>query len=432
MNEAIERLYRRRRFGMKPGLEIETALLERLGNPHRRYLSVHIAGTNGKGSVAAMLDCILSAAGYRTGRYTSPHLVHFNERFCINGQPIDDDKLARTVELVEALSTDVGAVEGKEPTFFECSTAIAFSYFGNEGVDVAILETGMGGRLDATNVVTPLLSVITRIGIEHAAFLGHDLETIAGEKAGIIKPGRPVVCGAMDATAAAVVRRTANDLGAVFVDAAENVSIRIKNEDLGGQTLSMDTDAASYGAVRLPLVGRHQAENAATAVATADALVSLCGMEIDERAVKKGLESVQWPGRFQLIRESPPVILDGAHNPDAARALAATVRKLAAKRPVGLVVGMCADKDAKAFLSAFGGGVDKLWVVPIRNERCMSPQILRSVGSGLGMDVEETDLVCARESAVQWASDRGGVVCITGSLFLVGEVLEIEARDVQA
>lgn len=403
---------------------MEKELLALLANPHGRYPAVHVAGTNGKGSVAAMVASILRCAGCLTGLYTSPHLVRFNERFLVNGVEIGDSDLEQAVLRIEARIPAVAESTGNEPTFFECSTAIAFDYFAARGVDLAVLETGMGGRLDATNVVTPLLSVITRIGLEHTAYLGADLETIAAEKAGIIKPGRPVVCGMMDPPARAVVRTTARDRNALFVDAEQTVSVSVRGEDLKGQILAMETEDASYGRVRLPLVGRHQAENAATAAAVIGVLNGFCGLNIAEDAVRQGLEAVSWPGRFQLLREDPPMILDGAHNPDAARALAATLGRLAKRRPIGLVAGMCADKDARGFLAAFRGKVEKLWAVPFKSERSMPPKDLRAIGEALNFSAEDTDLPSALKAASAWAEARKGLVCVTGSLFLVGEVLE--------
>jgi len=431
MNQAIERLYKRRRFGIKPGLDVELKLLETLGNPHERYPSVHIAGTNGKGSVAAMVASILRCAGYRTGLYTSPHLVKFNERFTVDGIQIGDAELARAIERIEVQIPVVAGITGKEPTFFECSTAIAFDHFAARGVDVAVLETGMGGRLDATNVVTPMIAVVTRIGLEHTAFLGSDLESIAAEKAGIVKRGRPVVCGMMDPAARAVVREAALAAGCAFVDAEQTVTARICSESLKGQTLAIETEGDSYGRVRLPVAGRHQVENVVTAVAAAETLNSHCGLSLGGNAVKQGMEALNWPGRFQLIREVPPEILDGAHNPDAARALVATLKKLAPRSPVGLVAGMCADKDARGFLSEFRDTAGRLWTVPLRNQRGMPPDELRSIGETVGLCSETSELPQALQAARDWALDAQGVICICGSLFLVGEVLEIEGEHAE-
>ncbi|MFC1498702.1 bifunctional folylpolyglutamate synthase/dihydrofolate synthase, partial [Verrucomicrobiota bacterium] len=209
MNQALKKLYKRRSFGIKPGLDAERAMLSKLGNPQEEFLVVHVAGTNGKGSVCALLSSILRTAGYTVGLYTSPHLVRFNERIRVDDQEIGDDELAGVLDKIECVAADVARDMGQEPTFFECATAMAFKYFKEQDVRIAVVETGMGGRLDATNVLTPLISVITRISLEHTMYLGNDVEAVALEKCGIIKKGRPVVCGIMDALAHNMVKRSA-------------------------------------------------------------------------------------------------------------------------------------------------------------------------------------------------------------------------------
>jgi len=213
MKNALERLYKRQTFGIKPGLDVIRALLARLDNPERSYGVIHVAGTNGKGSVCAMIDSVLRATGCTVGLYTSPHLVSFNERFCVNGVQICDDDLFGLIEQIERISSEVADELKREPTFFECSTAMAFEYFRKKGVKLAVIEVGMGGRLDATNVVMPLVSVITRVSLEHMAYLGHDVVSIAFEKAGIIKPGKPVICGATDEKALDVMKQISKDYG---------------------------------------------------------------------------------------------------------------------------------------------------------------------------------------------------------------------------
>ena len=423
MQEALDRLFSRRRFGMKPGLEVELDLLGRLGNPHEELACVHVAGTNGKGSVCALLEAMLKDLGLRVGMFTSPHLVRFNERYRVAGECIGDDELLDLIGEVEAAASETGKALGKEPTFFECSAAIAFLYFRNVGVHVAILETGMGGRLDATNVVLPLLSVITRISRDHAMYLGDDLPSIAAEKCGIIKKGRPVVCGAMDASALEVARRTASARGCALVEAEQSVSVTVRGGGLAGQDVEVETANARYGRVRLPLLGVHQVENLATAVAALESVCDVLGVAAGPDSVKRGAAAVDWPGRCQVIRQSPPVIIDGAHNAGAAEALVRTLDRLMGSTPLGLVVGMCNDKEMAEFLAPFGPLVRRCWAVPIANERSASPEELSAEMRRLGCESTVAALRAALAEAVRWAEAGGGAVCVTGSLYLVGEVL---------
>jgi len=425
LTAALERLYRRRRFGVKLGLEVEEALLRRLGDPHRTFLAVHVAGTNGKGSVCAMLDAVLRAAGYPAGRYTSPHLVRFHERFRAGGDCIGDDELLKLVRAVEAAAGAAERETGQSPTFFECSTAIAFEFFRRRGVKIAVVEVGLGGRLDATNVVTPLLSVITRVGLDHTAYLGTDLASIAGEKAGIVKAGRPVVTGVQAPEAADVIRRICRERGAPLLEAASHASLHRRAADLDGQKVSVETAEEPYGTLHLPLLGEHQVENLATAVTALDALRTALGTPIDAAAVKAGLGGVQWAGRCSVLKREPPVVLDGAHNEDAARALAATLADVLPGKPVGLVLGMCGDKDVARFLARFRGAARRLWVVPIDSERCMDPAVILSAAEAAGIAAGAGPLTDALTAAERWARDEGGVVCVTGSLYLVGKVLAL-------
>jgi dihydrofolate synthase/folylpolyglutamate synthase len=421
---SLERLYALRTFGIKPGLEVETALLERLGQPQSSFAAIHVAGTNGKGSVCAMLDAILRARGLTVGLYTSPHLVCFNERIRVNGEAIGDADLAELFEAMEAHSKAVTqALAGREVTFFEFTTALAFEHFRRRKVQVAVVEVGMGGRLDATNVVWPMVSVITRIGLEHTAYLGTTLGAIAGEKAGIIKAGRPVVCGATPDEARDVIRSAAMQRTAPFVDAAETVSVRRVSQDLTGQKVAITSGDTDYGTVKLSLLGRHQMENIALTVATVETLGSCSPLTIPPALVRRGLAEACWPGRLQVLSESPPMILDGAHNPDGARVLAVALKELFKKRKVGLIWGMCEDKDALGFAKALGGSIHRCWTVPIATERSHDPRKLALLGQGEGWGMTVSDVPKAIKEASRWACENGGAVCIAGSLFLAGEVL---------
>ena len=420
----LQQLADRRRFGMKPGLQTIRALLERLGNPERELAAIHIAGTNGKGAVAALCESVLRAAGYPVARYTSPHLVRVNERFLVQGRPVDDAALEAAAQEVEAAVRAVETEQGSDVTFFECLTAVAFVLFRNAGVKLVALETGLGGRLDATNVVTPLVSVITRIGLDHCDWLGDTVEAIAGEKAGIIKPERPVVCGAMPDEARAVIASAAAQRRAPFVDAAETVSVSVGKSSLEGQTLRISTPERTLPPLRLPLAGAFQVENVCTAVAALEA-VARCGLAIPDEAFVQGLESVCWPGRFQLAMKNPPVVVDGAHNPEGARALRQALKSCKVKQPIGLVAGFCGDKDALSHLRVLAPVVKRAWGVATANPRSLTAD--QTVGVMRNAGIDEAD-ACAsvREAlaeALKWARATDGLVLVCGSLFLAGEAL---------
>jgi len=428
LQKALARLYKRQNFGIKMGLDIEQALLEKLGNPEQAFAAIHVAGTNGKGSVCAILDSILRAAGLKVGLYTSPHLVRFNERITVNGIEVTDAELWTLFEKVEPIVAEVAQIAGREPTFFECTTAMAFEHFRQKGIQMAVLETGLGGRLDATNVVTPVLSVITPISLEHTKYLGPDIESIAGEKCGIIKPGRPVVAAGMVEEALGVIRNVARERGCALVEAAGAVNVRLISADLKGQKVHVESGNASYGALNLPLLGTHQLGNLATAVAAIEALNDAAGLGIAEAPVKKGVAATKWPGRFQVLQEDPPMILDGAHNPGGAVALTDTLKQVFKNKPVALVFGMCDDKDIGNYLKPFGRVVKRMWAVPLKTERSLPVERVSAAGKAMGWPVVESTVREAMTESLVWAKQNGGVVCMAGSLFLVGEVLELEVR----
>ena len=420
----VERLFERRRFGIKPGLAAERCLLEALDHPEQSVAAVHVAGTNGKGSVCAMLASILTAAGFRTGLFTSPHLVCLNERFRVDGVMVDDDGLKRLMERVEAVAESVDQTAEHEITFFECCAAMAFDHFRAQGVQLALLETGMGGRLDATNVVDPALSIITRIDLDHTAYLGEDLASIAAEKAGIIKPGRPVVIGAMPPEARDVMIRTAAERGAPLRDAATSVGISVRDVGLDGQRVKISSDSDSYAPLTLPLIGAHQVENLATVVAACEVLRDVVQLPLPDAALVAGLTATQWEGRLQVLQHDPPLVVDGAHNPGAARALVQSLRRVCRDQPVGVVLGMCADKNVSATLrelAVFGGPV---WTVPLATPRGLPAADMKQVARSAGLKAQACDgLPQAVHAATTWAAANGGVVCIAGSLFLAGEAL---------
>ena len=327
-------------------LENINLLSERLGCPHRAYPSAHIAGTNGKGSTAAFLEAILRDAGFRTGLNTSPHLERINERIRINGEEISDEAFADVLSRVQAITEELLAA-GKlraHPTYFECVTAMAFEYFAQQRVEFGVFEVGLGGRLDSTNILTPVVSIITRIDFDHENFLGHSLREIAGEKAGIIKPAVPVVVAEQRPEALEVIRKRAKELLSPALDVTE--TFRIDNESMkDGHVRAQVTEVASGWTIELSpsLPGRFQLQNALSAVA-ATRLLQQRGFRISDESIARGVATTVWPGRIEKIQSRPDVYLDGAHNPSAARELAHFVEETLKGRKIFLLYGALRDK----------------------------------------------------------------------------------------
>ncbi|MDF7798382.1 bifunctional folylpolyglutamate synthase/dihydrofolate synthase [Pontiellaceae bacterium B1224] len=405
----FDKLFARTTAGIKPGLEVTKALLQALKNPHQRLAVIHVAGTNGKGSVCAMLESVLRASGFKTGLYTSPHLINFSERFRVNGQEIPEDKLNGYIQTLEKTADEVEASTGlRGATFFEISTALAFQYFADEAVDIAIIETGMGGRWDATNVVIPLISVITHIDIDHTNFLGDTLEEIASEKAGIIKPGRPVVSAPQVDAAMAELQKS----GVPIIGSAEAVSVNKIGEP---QKLKIETHSQSFPPINLPLLGECQRENCALAVAALEVLADMLEVELE---FKKGLESVEWAARFQTLETDPLIILDGAHNPSAGRAMAKTLKELYPRKQIGFIFGFLDDKDSVEFLRSIQSFVSKAWTIGIDAPRGTTAEQAALQCQVAGIDAEPADVSKVWNSAKQWADDPDRLIIITGSLYL--------------
>jgi len=448
MSDSVKALFKRTTLGIKPGLEIITELLEALGNPHQRLAVIHVAGTNGKGSVCTMLESVLRASGFKTGLYTSPHLVDFSERFRINGVPIPQEKLEHYIELVEATSSTLEEQSGMRPaTFFEISTAIAYQYFADEAVDLAIVETGMGGRWDATNVIIPLVSVITRIDIDHTNYLGGNIEQIAAEKAGIIKPGRPVVSAPQSEAVMAELRKSdepiigsSEAISVTLVDGASSsvgkkqqtsnkplhsfapTSHRALPNGAGssiyakGQRLKIETPSRNLPPINLPLLGECQRENCAVGVATLEVLADMLDFEPE---FKKGLESVEWNARFQCVETDPPMILDGAHNPSAAHALVKTLKEAYPGHQVGFILGFLDDKDTVEFLRELKPLATKAWAIPIDAARGTTAEQGVAYAAVAGIDAVPETVDGAWRAARDWAAtEPDRLVCIAGSLHL--------------
>ncbi len=426
MHPVLKELTERRRFGMKPGLEKIRSLLDRLDNPHRSMAAIHIAGTNGKGSVAAVCESVLRSAGYPVGRYTSPHLNSINERFMINGAPVADVQLINAAEQLCAAINELEAKDDLYVTFFEAMTAVAFLLFRDAGIRLVVLETGLGGRFDATNIVEPLVSVITHVALDHCEWLGETLEQIASEKAGIIKSGRPVVIAENDDKVISVLSKCAQQCDAPVILATQTVSIVRTSGDLSSQTLKISTDERDLAKIKVSMAARFHLENIAAAVCALDVVHEL-GITIDDDAFVGGLSSVSWPGRFQRVHDDPVVILDGAHNPDAAYALRQSLKQCNINDHVYLVAGFCGEKNAVDFLKRLQPSLAMGFAVEIDNPRSLKSKDIALLMKLAGIrDVAEAGSVKdALERAMKQARDNDATVLVTGSLFLVAEALEL-------
>jgi dihydrofolate synthase/folylpolyglutamate synthase len=419
-------LGRLQHFGIKLGLENIAVLCAALGNPQNQFLSIHVAGTNGKGSVSAMLAGIMRAHGLRTGLYTSPHLARVEERIRIDGETVGP---ARFRELLTRLKGVIDGLmaEGRlvyHPTYFEVLTALAFLQFAERDVDVAVLEVGMGGRFDATNVVRPLVSVITTIARDHEEHLGSTLEKIAFEKAGIVKPRVPAVCGVSGGPALRVIRRAARERGTVLTEVFGKGRMLETARVRDGYRFIYTGEGGRY-AFTPGLAGRHQGANAAVAIGTAEVL-SRTWKPFDKNKVLEAIRETRWEGRLETVRRRPLVLLDGAHNPEGAEALAAYLEDVI-RRPVVMVLAAMKDKDLRAMTRSLFPLASAVVLTRVPYKRSASPEELLAAAppSFNGPVFLEPDTRKAVELALSLSGRRVPVV-IAGSLFLVGEVKRLK------
>jgi len=412
--QAVEYLYSLQKYGIKFGLSKTSNLLKAFGNPHRGQRYVHIAGTNGKGSVAAMVESILRTSGLKVGLYSSPHLVRFTERFRINGKEIPSETAASLVGELRAVINPA-----HPPTFFEVTTAMGLIYFAREEVDLAVIEVGMGGRLDATNVIRPDVSVITNISLDHQVFLGRTLKEIAREKAGIVKRGISLITAATQPPVLEVFRKTCEDKGAPFWRVGQDIRYRATGDKINYYGFKRKLKDLELG-----LAGSYQHRNAALALGVME-LLERRGVHVSKDHIREGLKSAYWPGRLQVVSRDPLLILDGAHNPGAIRYLSEAIRGGFRYKRLILVLGIMADKDVATILRG---------IVPMANHvvftrpeyyRAAAPETLMQQALPLGKPGEiQPTLAKAIEKAKRMA-DRKDLILVTGSLFTVGEAMAI-------
>ncbi|MCJ2533369.1 MAG: bifunctional folylpolyglutamate synthase/dihydrofolate synthase [Candidatus Thermoplasmatota archaeon] len=420
-SELVQWMFNLERFGIKLGLENMTEYLSRIENPHKCFRSVHVTGTNGKGSVCAFLASILEESGLKVGLYTSPHLVDFRERVKINGQMISEEDVVKLGNELRATMEGMAEESGEQQlTFFEFTTGLAFKYFNEQRVDVAVVEVGMGGRLDATNVISPEVSVITRIGQEHTAYLGHTMGQIAREKAGIVKTDIPVVCSDRNPESLSVIRGACERKEAKLI---------LVGKDFGTENVVTRADSTSFdydgrtriSGLRTRLIGTHQAENAATAIAVTEQMMA-AGYSISESAVREGVAKTRLSGRLDIWSNDPLVILDGSHNPEGVRTTVSVIDSLGLT-PLTFVVACMEDKDGLGMIAELAPYATKMVITEVKTGRSVKATQL-AVLAKQSFDGEvsvEENVQDAMAYALSNASGEG--VCAIGSFYLVGDVM---------
>jgi dihydrofolate synthase / folylpolyglutamate synthase len=410
-SETLNRIYKLRGGVIDLRLDRMDGALSLFDHPEKSFPSFHIAGTNGKGSTAAMLHCILSRSGYQVGLYTSPHLVSFTERIKVGDEEISPDE-------VVALADEVRERTAKADialTFFEFVTIMAFIYFARRRIEVGVIEVGLGGRLDATNLVNPVVSLISTISKDHEAYLGSDLLSIAREKAGIIKRGIPVVCGALPAEVAALLKNLAAERCAPAYFLGQDFAFSLKNKDLFDYTgiKWRLTDLA------LSLRGRHQRRNATLALGALE--IAAHDIPVAEAAVREGLKTVRWPGRFEIIQNRPTVVLDGAHNGEGVRALIEELESFREERRIKLLFASMEDKDWRLMLQSLSAVVDEIVLTRVQMERCADPSRLADELRGNIPHQVIEDAPSALGSMLRGAA-ADDIILVAGSLYLLGEI----------
>ena len=418
-NEALEYIHSISWQFCRPGLERIGELCEKLGHPERELRFVHVAGTNGKGSFCSMLDSVLRSAGYRTGLYTSPYIVRFNERMCACGEPISDGELADITAYVKPIADSML----DKPTEFELITAIAFEFFKRKRCEIVILEAGMGGRLDSTNIIEKsILSVITGIALDHTAFLGETVEKIAAEKAGIIKPSCPVLLGGEGESVREVIAAKAKDMNAELFT-VDYSKLSVTSSDLSGSLF----DFGAHKAIEISLLGSYQPRNAAAVVSAVDVMREK-GFDISEFALKEGLKNAVWHARFEIVRRDPLVIFDGAHNPDGVDAAVKSIETYFKARGerVFVLTGVLSDKEYRYIASRIASVTEKAFVISPDNPRALDADQYADVLCSFGVEATPfNELATAVSCAIDEAKRAECALVCLGSLYLYGDIIKL-------
>jgi len=431
---ALEALFQRRRFGLRPGLDAISAVLAALGHPERAYPAIHITGSKGKGSTAAIAQAVLSAHGLRTGLFTSPHLASYRERLRVDGRMIPRSAVVSGLRRVEAASQDAqtsGRLD-RPPTFFEVTTALALDWFAREKVDAAVVEVGIGGRLDATNVLDAKVGVITTIELEHTDLLGPDLASIAREKSGIFHRGMTGVVGTLPDEARTVVESEAARTAVPLWHAEKEVRVDGRSLSPDGQTFTVRVPGRSFPDLFLPLLGRFQPANAALAVAAAVRFAHGTGRDLLPEKVADGFARVRWPGRLERVAKRPELFYDVAHTPESARSLAQSlgeIAPLANPDESAIVFGCLREKDAGRILDALSPLARTLVVVPVRSERTARPSELRVAAVGRFPRIVEARNAAEGLALARAGTGPDGFTLVVGSDYLIGELLQTDPEE---
>jgi len=421
--EALDYIYDLTKYGIKLGLKNINYLLYLLGEPHKKLKIIHVAGTNGKGSTCSLISSILQSDGYRVGLYTSPHLIDFTERIKINHKPIDRKKVSELLERIKPYIEKVANTPSYgHPTFFEVITSMAFLYFFEEQIDFLVLEVGLGGRLDATNVCEPLISVITHIDYDHMDKLGNSLEEIAREKGGIIKPKGIVISSKQYEEAYKEIKKIADEKNSLVYCTGREVSYEIVKSDINGVIFDLKGIYNNYKNLYTPLLGRHQADNATTAITATEAL-KIRGVNISEKAIRVGLEKAKWTGRLEIIQNNPTLILDGAHNPSGIKIVRQALKEIFSYQRLILVLASFADKDYKKMIQIIAPEADLIIATKTMSPRAAPPQVIAKEAAQY---IEQNKIIVIENipQAINCAlsnSKKDDLICITGSLYTVGE-----------
>ncbi|HAX99038.1 MAG TPA: bifunctional folylpolyglutamate synthase/dihydrofolate synthase [Candidatus Atribacteria bacterium] len=426
--DTIDFLFDLQRFGIKLGLENMARMLNAFGNPHQNLKAIHIAGSNGKGSVAAFVAKIFQKAGYRVGLYTSPHLLDFSERIRIQGEPISYDEVIKLTRLIRTKQYEVEKEDGTngDPTsvtcmtFFEFTTLLAFLFFLKKKVDLAVVEVGMGGRLDATNVLNPLVSVITNISKEHQQYLGKTLAEIAGEKAGIIKKNGILLTAVTQPQIFAKIRSQCQQMGSTLYRLGKHIGVQEKN----GGMFDYQGLFTNYKKLKISVLGKYQINNAALAVGVTEILKNQ-GYQVTENVIREGLLKMKWPGRLEIVNQNPIILLDGAHNLDAIEKLTKELQETFSYRKLFLVMGIMKDKSIKPILKRIVVLGHHIIFTQPKTDRVASPFFLLKAARFLNNNSEVVEDV---KQAVQKAlslANKDDLICVTGSLFTIGEAREL-------
>ncbi|OCT15688.1 bifunctional folylpolyglutamate synthase/dihydrofolate synthase [Paenibacillus pectinilyticus] len=428
--EAIDWIVgRMEKLGMKPGLQRMQLLMEKLGNPERRLKFIHVAGTNGKGSTCAYLSSVLQACGYDVGTFTSPYLVSYSNRIQVNGIDIGDDVLLRLVNDLKPIVDEIAATEIGPPTMFEISTALAILYFGKVAYpDYVVWETGLGGRLDSTNIVNPIVTVITNVGHDHMDILGDTLELVAAEKAGIIKAGVPVITAVEPENIWRVIEQTAKAKKATLYSLGDQFTLTEVTSELDRQAFQFNGPFRPIPDLSITLNGEHQLKNAAVAVMTLEVLRQYYATIVDDVDLQKGLQGTKWPGRLEMVSQEPRVLLDGAHNPEGAATLAAALQNVYSYKKLHMMIGMLATKNHTGYLRHILPLVDTLIITEANFHKKGDAAVLAEIASGLLREMNlEVDIVIERDwkQALTLLTDRteqDDLAVVSGTLYLISDV----------